>query len=38
LPGDALDGLRDPVERVQWKTALRVLELGCNVVLDWGLW
>ncbi|WP_285485705.1 AAA family ATPase [Amycolatopsis taiwanensis] len=30
--------LRGPVERVQWTTALRVLLLGCNVVLDWGLW
>jgi predicted kinase len=38
LSGDALDALRDPVERVQWRTALRVLELDCNVVLDWGLW
>ncbi|WP_165439929.1 AAA family ATPase [Micromonospora kangleipakensis] len=36
--GAALDAYRDGVERVQWRTALRVLELGCDVVLDWGLW
>ena len=29
---------RGRVERLQWPTALRVLELGGNVVLDWGLW
>lgn len=33
-----LELMRDPVERVQWSTAVRALELGCNVVLDWGLW
>ena len=33
-----LDELRGPVEQLQWATALRVLGLGCNVVLDWGLW
>ena len=26
------------VERLQWAIALRALENGCNVVLDWGLW
>lgn len=36
--GAALDAYRDGVERVQWRTALRALELGCHVVLDWGLW
>ncbi|WP_319460905.1 AAA family ATPase [Micromonospora sp. RTP1Z1] len=36
--GAALDAYRDAVERVQWRTARRVLELGCDVVLDWGLW
>jgi predicted kinase len=30
--------LRSRVERVQWKLALRTLELGCDVVLDWGVW
>jgi predicted kinase len=29
---------RARVERVQWPLALRALLLGCNVVLDWGLW
>jgi hypothetical protein len=38
LSGDELDALRDPVERLQWNVALRVLETGGNVVLDWGLW
>ena len=33
-----LDVLREPVERVQWNVARRTLELGCNVILDWGLW
>ncbi|MFR9778559.1 AAA family ATPase [Micromonospora sp. MS34] len=32
------DTLRDRVERIQWSTALGVLALGANVVLDWGLW
>ena len=38
LSEDELDALRDRLEKVQWATALRVLALGCNVVLDWGLW
>ena len=29
---------RPRVERLQWMTAMRALELGCNVVLDWGVW
>ena len=29
---------RSRVERVQWAIALRALALGCNVVLDWGVW
>jgi predicted kinase len=29
---------RSRVERVQWKVAQRALQLGCAVVLDWGLW
>ncbi|WP_327356511.1 AAA family ATPase [Streptomyces sp. NBC_01304] len=36
--GPELDKHRDPVEQVQWDVARRVLELGCNVVVDWGLW
>lgn len=35
---DELDRLRDRVEQLQWVIALRLLTLGCNVVLDWGLW
>ena len=38
LSESELDQLRDRVEHLQWATALRALELGCNVVLDWGLW
>jgi predicted kinase len=38
VSGVELDMLRDPVERVQWSVAIRALELGCNVILDWGLW
>jgi predicted kinase len=29
---------RSRVERLQWLTAARALELGCNVVVDWGVW
>ena len=29
---------RGRVERLQWPTAVRALELGCDVVLDWGVW
>ena len=29
---------RSRVERLQWLAARRALELGCNVVLDWGVW
>jgi predicted kinase len=29
---------RPSVERLQWALALRILALGVNVVLDWGLW
>ena len=35
---DDLDRLRDPIESLQWSTAERLLELGVNVVIDWGLW
>jgi predicted kinase len=38
VSGAELDSLREPVERVQWDVARRALELGCNVILDWGLW
>jgi predicted kinase len=33
-----LDRLRSPVEAVQWDVAARVLALGVDVILDWGLW
>lgn len=29
---------RGRLEALQWQTAERVLELGSNVVLDWGVW
>lgn len=29
---------RSRVEGLQWEIALRALKLGCNVVVDWGLW
>jgi len=30
--------LRGRVDHVQWKLALRALQLGCSVVVDWGVW
>jgi predicted kinase len=33
-----LERLRDPVEGIQWQVAVRALELGVNVVLEWGFW
>lgn len=33
-----LDRLRDPTEAIQWEVAARVLTLGVDVILDWGLW
>jgi predicted kinase len=33
-----LDACRDPVEAVQWAIAARALELGVNVILDFGFW
>ena len=38
MSGLELDTMRGPVEEVQWDLALRLLDLECNVVLDWGLW
>ena len=29
---------RGYIERVQWRLTLRALQLGANVVLDWGVW
>lgn len=30
--------LRPRVEHLQWAVAERALTLGCNVVVDWGVW
>jgi predicted kinase len=30
--------LSDAVEALQWETAKALLQLGTNVVIDWGLW
>jgi predicted kinase len=38
ISGEALDGARDPVERVLWQLAERVLVLGVDVILDFGFW
>jgi predicted kinase len=35
---DELDTQRPVVERLQWAIAIRALQNGCNVLLDWGLW
>ena len=32
------DAMRDPIEAVLWDHAERLLELGINVVLDFGVW
>lgn len=29
---------RSRVESLQWEIAIRALKLGCNVVVDWGVW
>ena len=29
---------RSRVEGLQWQIALRAIRLGCNVVVDWGVW
>jgi predicted kinase len=34
----AIDRRRNGVERLQWRLAERLLGIGCNVVVDWGLW
>jgi predicted kinase len=38
LPSDELDEFRPVVERIQLRVAERLFTLGCNVVLDWGLY
>jgi len=30
--------VRWPVHEIQWEVATRLLALGCNVVVDWGIW
>jgi predicted kinase len=39
-PNDSaeLDRLRTPVETVQWQIAKRALQLGVDVVLEYGFW
>jgi predicted kinase len=32
------DRLRDPVEKVQWKEAKKIIKLGCSVILENGFW
>ena len=34
----AIDRRRNGMERLQWRVAERLLRIGCNVVVDWGLW
>ena len=38
LTPPTLDWCRDPVEAVQWGVAERALQLGVNVILDFGFW
>lgn len=33
-----MDRLRYPVEQLLWKTAQRLLQLGCTVILENGFW
>ena len=33
-----LDRLRSPIESLQWEVAKRALDLGVNVILEWGFW
>lgn len=32
------EGSRAAVEQMQWTVAARALDLGVNVILDWGFW
>lgn len=38
ISGEALDAVRDPVEAALWDLAARVLELGVDVILEYGFW
>ena len=33
-----LDGVRDPVETMQWQVVARALEVGVNVIVYFGFW
>ena len=33
-----MDKLRSPVQELQWQLALRLLQLGCSVVWEQGVW
>jgi predicted kinase len=33
-----LDRLRAPIEAIQWEVAVRALQLGVDVILEWGFW
>jgi predicted kinase len=37
-PRPQLDAARDPFEALQWQVAARALELGLDVILDFGFW
>lgn len=37
-PQPILDAARDPVEQLQWALAARALQLGVNVILEFGFW
>src|SRR5687767_2139439 len=32
------DTVRVPIKTVQWDIAVRAIQLGSHVVLDWGVW
>jgi predicted kinase len=32
------DTVRVPIKHVQWDLAVRAIQLGSHVVLDWGVW
>src|SRR6266576_1103308 len=38
LSVEALDAARDPVERMLWDLAARILSLGVDVILEFGFW
>ncbi|MFI0608780.1 MAG: AAA family ATPase [Anaerolineae bacterium] len=37
-PEDPLGSHRSAIEPLQWELTARLLRLGVNVVLDWGIW